>query len=103
MIKEKISTDRMFKTKDGQPWGQSLQSRRIRDVCKKAGIEPAITYHILRHTYGSLLAMRGVPMTVVAKQLGHANTQVTEKHYAHISPSYVAQMVRDNFPLLRIG
>jgi len=42
-------------------------------------------------------------MTVVAKQLGHANTQVTEKHYAHISPSYVSQMVRDNFPTLRIA
>lgn len=102
VIKGKLASDRMFKTKDGQPWGKSLQSRRIRDACRKAEIEPEITYHILRHTYGSLLAMQGVPMTVVARQLGHANTQVTEKHYAHISPSYVAQMVRDNFPVLKI-
>lgn len=103
VIKGKTASDRMFKTKDGQPWGKSLQSRRIRDACKKAKIEPAITYHILRHTYGSLLAMQGVPMTVVAKQLGHANTQVTEKHYAHISPGYVAQTVRENFPILDIA
>jgi len=53
-VKGKLATDRMFKTKDGRPWGQSLQSRRIRDACKKAEIEPAITYHILRHTYVSV-------------------------------------------------
>jgi hypothetical protein len=34
-----------------------------------AKIEPAATFHILRHTYGSALAMKGVPMGVIAAQV----------------------------------
>ena len=59
-----------------------------------------MTFHILRHTHGSHLAMNGVPMGVIAAQLGHADTRMTEKHYAHLAPSYVAQTIRANFPVL---
>jgi integrase len=57
----------------------------------------------LRHTHGSTLAMRGVPMGVIAKQLGHADTRMTEKHYAHLAPSYVADTIRAHFPTLGIA
>ena len=67
-----------------------------------AKIEPAVGFHILRHTYASRLALRGVPMRVIADQLGHADTRMTEKHYAHLSPSYVADTIRQNFPDLGI-
>jgi hypothetical protein len=50
-----------------------------------------------------MLAMRGVPMGVIAEQLGHADTRMTEKHYAHLAPSYVADTIRANFPTLGIG
>ena len=38
--------------------------------------------------------MAGVPMLVIAKNLGHADTRRTEKHYAHLSPSQVATAIR---------
>ena len=44
--------------------------------------------------------MRGVPMGVIAVQLGHADTRMTEKHYAHLSPSYVADTVRAALPTM---
>ena len=50
----------------------------------------------------SALAMRGVPMGVIAEQLGHADTRMTEKHYAHLAPSYVADTIRAHFPTLGI-
>ena len=37
--------------------------------------------------------MRGVPMGVIAAQLGHSDTRMTEKHYAHLAPSYVADTI----------
>jgi hypothetical protein len=40
----------------------------------------------LRHTYASALAMQGVPMAVIAAQLGHSDTRMTEKHCAHLAP-----------------
>jgi len=46
--------------------------------------------------------MKGVPMGVIAAQLGHADTRMTEKHYAHLSPSYVAETIRAHFPDLGI-
>ena len=55
-----------------------------------------------RHTYGSMLAMRGVPLAVIAEQLGHADTRITQGHYAHLSPSYVAHTIRTHLPTLGI-
>jgi integrase len=46
---------------------------------------------------------RGVPMAVIAKQLGHADTRMTEKHYAHLAPNHVADTIRANFPNLGLG
>jgi hypothetical protein len=40
---------------------------------------------------------------IIAQQLGHAGTRMTEKHYAHLAPSYVADMIRAHFPTLGIG
>jgi hypothetical protein len=39
-------------------------------------------------------------MAVIARQLGHADTPMTEKHYAHLAPNYVADTIRGNFPRL---
>jgi hypothetical protein len=47
--------------------------------------------------------MRGVPMGVIAQQLGHADTRMTEKHYAHLAPSYVADTIRAHFPALGVA
>ena len=83
-------------------WGKSDQSRFMREACAAAKITPAVSFHDLRHTYGSRLAMRGVPMGVIAAQLGHTDTRMTERHYAHLSPSYVAETVRQSFGMLGI-
>jgi integrase len=83
-------------------WGKSDQFRVMREACAAALITPAASFHELRHTYGSRLAMRGVPMGVIAQQLGHADTRMTERHYAHLAPSYVAETVRQSFGTLGI-
>jgi integrase len=96
----KKSDQPIFVHENGTLWGKSHQSRPLRDACKNASIEPAVSFHILRHTHGSILAMKGVPMPVIAKQLGHSDTRMTEKHYAHLSPNYVADTIRQHFPKL---
>ncbi len=98
----KAATDTLFLRVDGKPWGSVHQIRPMREACIAAKIKPAASFHVLRHTYASILAMRGVPLPVIAEQLGHADTRMTEKHYAHLSPSYVADTIRQNFPDLGI-
>ena len=94
--------DLVFVRDDSKAWGPSHQQRPLEAASARVKVEPAATFHILRHTYASALAMRGVPMGVIAAQLGHADTRMTERHYAHLSPSYVADTVRAALPALGI-
>jgi integrase len=99
----RLGSDPIFVRRDGHVWGKSHQLRPMLDACNRAKIKPAVSFHVLRHTHGSTLAMRGVPMGVIAEQLGHADTRMTEKHYAHLAPSYVADTIRAHFPTLGIA
>jgi integrase len=99
----KLGSDLIFVRADGRMWAKSHQLRPMADASQRAKIKPAVSFHVLRHTHGSTLAMRGVPMGVIAEQLGHADTRMTEKHYAHLAPSYVADTIRAHFPTLGIA
>ena len=88
---------------DGKRWGRAHAQRPLIQACKAARISPAASFHVLRHTYASHLVMAGAPLQVVAANLGHADTRMTEKHYAHLAPSYVAQTIRANFPRLELS
>jgi integrase len=88
---------------NGKPWCISQQQGPMQKACERARIVPVVSFHILRHTVGSMLAMRGVPMGVIAGQLGHSNTKVTERFYAHLAPSYIADTVRANAPRFGFG
>jgi len=92
---------KIFLKTNGEPWGRWQQARPLADAAGAAKVED-VTFHILRHTYGSNLAMQGVPMSVIANVLGHSSTRMTEKHYAHLSTSYVAETIRANLPKLGI-
>jgi integrase len=94
----KQGDDRLFTRADGGTWQKSHQSRRMVDASAHAKIKPHVGFHILRHTYASQLAMKGVPLQVIATQLGHSDTRTCEKHYAHLSPSYVADTIRAHLP-----
>jgi integrase len=96
----KLGDASIFRRAAGGVWGKSHELRRMREACRHAKIKPEASFHVLRHTHGSALAMRGA-MGVIAEQLGHADTRMTEKHYAHLAPSYVADTIRANF--LRLG
>lgn len=102
MTAGKTSTNLIFLRDDANPWAASHQQRPLEAACSRAKIEPAATFHILRHTYASALARKGVPMGVIAAQLGHADTRMTEKHYAHLAPNHVADTIRAALPSLGI-
>ena len=42
--------------------------------------------------------MNGVALLVVAKNLGHADTRMVEKHYGHLAPSFMADAIRSGAP-----
>jgi integrase len=92
--------DVLLRRDDGRNWKRAEQLRPMREACAQAAITPTVGFHVLRHTHASILAMRAVPMAVIARQLGHSDTRMTERHYAHLAPNYVADTIRANFPRL---
>jgi len=89
----KAGGDLIFPRPDGIRWGPSQQARPLALACTVAKLT-ATGFHDLRRTYGARLALRGVPMAVIAEALGHADERITRRHYAHLSKSYVADTVR---------
>jgi integrase len=89
--------DHIFRTESGGMWGKSLQSQPMRDACRRAGIEDA-NFHSLRHTWASLAVMNGMPLMIVARNLGHRDTRMAELHYAHLAPGHVREAIRAGAP-----
>jgi site-specific recombinase XerD len=78
----------VFCQEDGRPLTDGLLKLTLRRALQRAGItreQGRIGWHDLRHTYGSHLAMRGIPLTVIKELMGHATIDMTER-YAHLSP-----------------
>jgi integrase len=82
----------------GRQWGVSHQLRPMAEAVTRAKIAPAISFHVLRHTWASHAVMNGVPLLVVAKNLGHADSRMVERHYGHLAPSYIADAIRAGAP-----
>lgn len=63
----------------------SQPSNEWRGMSKKADLS-GIGLHSLRHSHASALLHAGVPITNVAKRLGHRDAYTTAKIYAHSLP-----------------
>jgi integrase len=87
----------IFRKDNGREWLRSHQFRPMVAACKRAKIKH-IGFHGLRHTWASLSVMSGVPLMVVAKNLGHSDTRMVERHYGHLAPSFVADAIRAGAP-----
>jgi integrase len=94
----RLGVELILRKRDGDRWGKSNQTRPIADACARAKIEPTANFHSLRHTYASHAVMAGAPLLVVAKNLGHSDTRMVEKHYGHLSESYISDQIRAAAP-----
>jgi integrase len=60
--------------------------RRIQGAAKGAGIPAGFRPHSLRHAFASALLSRGVPITDVARWMGHKDIRETYMTYSHFMP-----------------
>jgi integrase len=94
----RAGTEFLFLKSDGEAWRPSHQAEPMATANMRATITPPINFHGLRHTWASHAVMNGVPLLVVAKNLGHTDTRMVEKHYGHLTASYVADAIRAGAP-----
>jgi integrase len=69
----------------GHPLDRSKLVRRFRAALGRAGVR-RVTFHELRHTFGTRMAAAGVPLRTIQHWMGHADAKTTQV-YAHYQPS----------------
>lgn len=65
--------------------------QRFRKFAGSIGME-WVTPHVLRHTWGSLAAMAGVPLYDIAQVMGDAITTI-ERTYLHLTPGHLHRAI----------
>jgi integrase len=66
----------------GKPYTPGALTNMWHRLTMAAGVR-RIRLHDARHSCGTALHLRGVPMAVIAKWLGHADASITARIYAH--------------------
>lgn len=71
--------------KQGKTWNRWYPRKSFAAAAKEAGCDHA-TFHTMRHTFGSLLAIAGVAEIKIRRWMG-ITPQTWESHYAGLSPT----------------
>lgn len=80
--------DFVFTTSTGAPFNyRNVSTRGLTKAADAAGLNgegvATLTFHDLRHTYGSHLAQSGLDPVGVQRQMGHARPSITMDIYVH--------------------
>jgi integrase len=88
----------------GDPYHDSQIRKRFYEAMTAAkmghrcGREGGITFHSLRHTFGTRMAAAGVPMRTLQEWMGHRNLATTEIYADYApDPAYGAKFAEDAF------
>jgi len=75
--------DLVFANIEGNPIDPSSLSHTFAKIVKRARLEN-VRFHDLRHTFASLMLLRGAKPKVISEALGHASVAFTMDVYSHI-------------------
>jgi len=75
--------DLVFASVEGKPLGPGVVSHNFHRMAKRAGLG-TVRFHDLRHTFASLMLLRGAKPKVISEALGHASVGFTMDVYSHI-------------------
>lgn len=81
----------VFHTRRGTPYDIAGARRHLIDpILRKAGITRDVSPYCFRHTAASLMVKAGVPLSVVAKILGHYDPRFTAAQYVQTDAEQIA-------------
>ena len=86
--------DALFIRHNGSPLDVNVLDRLLRGLALRASVSlpPGASAHSLRHTYGVTLALRGVPQSVIAQLMGHADPRTTSIYTTVASTQLIAAL-----------
>ena len=81
--KELTLDDLVFTSVDLKPLNPSVLTHAFSRIAKQAGLN-GTRFHDLRHTFASLMFLRGAKPKVISEALGHSSVAFTMDVYSHI-------------------
>ncbi len=90
----------VFRMSSGRSWS-GCHKHLFKEAVRRAGLPEGFVFHGLRHTYASQLVQAGTPLAIVAKQLGHSNTDTVSRTYGHLSCDSIESEISRLFAPLR--
>ena len=81
----------LFEHRPGEPFTESIVSKRLKAAAREAGITKRIYPHLLRHTFATHLLEQGTDIKIVKELMGHKNIKTTEV-YVHIADTYKSRI-----------
>jgi len=81
--KELTLDDLVFAHVEGKPIDPSVLTHNFARIVKRTGLEN-VRFHDLRHTFASLMLLRGAKPKVISEALGHSSVAFTMDTYSHI-------------------
>jgi integrase len=81
--KELSPDDLVFASAEGKPIAPGVLTHNFARIVKRAGLE-GVRFHDLRHTFASLMLLRGAKPKVISEALGHSSVAFTMDVCSHI-------------------
>ena len=81
---EKHATKEILRRRNGDQWNIHRLGEAFRRLRERLGLPKGVVAYCYRHTAATELLEAGVPDAKVAAILGHTNTAMIYKHYAHV-------------------
>jgi integrase len=75
--------DLIFASVDGKPIDPVVLAHNFSRIVTRAGLSN-VRFHDLRHTFASLMLLRGAKPKVISEALGHSSVAFTMDVYSHI-------------------
>lgn len=88
--------ERLLLSDKGKVWS-GQHANLFRRAVRQSGLPSDFVFHGLRHTYASDLVRQGVSLSLVARQLGHADTRSVAATYGHLAEQFREEQVRTRF------
>lgn len=101
LIKGKSRVAPVFAFNESTPRTKMWISRAMREACTAAKIDPPVEFRQLRTSYGSLLLNADAPLSTISELLGHKDTRMTRRHYAHLLSEKLKETVEEKLPRFR--
>ncbi len=89
--------EELFLSRSGKAMDRIMLWRLIKLYAKRAGIDPKISPHALRHSFATHLLAGGADLRQVQEMLGHASIQTTQI-YTHVEHSRLKKVHKQFHP-----